>query len=178
MNTKLIFRPLAAMLLLGAGTAVLAQPTPDSNKTPPAEKPVSDMDKIGNAAESVVEKPLRDLNLMKDKIPPELQAILAKPYSLAGLKTCSQYSTAINKLTNVLGPDVDSGMAEKKGENPGEFALSIGQSVAGSLIPGSGIIRKISGADTAQKKAAAAVLAGQLRRAYLKGTARAKHCKV
>ena len=165
----------AAFLAVGLWTALpaLAQATPEK-----PEAKVSDIDKIGNAAESVVEKPLKDLNLMKDKIPPEIQAILDKPYSLKGLKTCSQYSTAIGKLTHVLGPDVDSGVAEKKGENPGEFALSVGQSVAGSLIPGTGIIRKISGADAAQKKAAAAVLAGQLRRAYLKGTARAKSCKV
>ncbi len=164
-------RLIGATALLAWHAATMAQAVP--------EKPRSDVDKVGDTAESVVEKPLRDLNLMKDKIPPELLAIQAEPYSLNGLKSCAQYRTAVATMTRVLGPDIDSAAARKKNpQNPGEFALSAGASVAGSLIPGGGLIRKLSGAEAAQMRAQAAVVAGSLRRAYLKGTARAKGCKI
>lgn len=173
-DTMKTMRNLAMALLLGAAAPAFAQATPEKQ----AEK-VSDIDKVGDTAENIATKPLKDLNLMKDEIPPEVLAVMKDPYSLKGLKGCSQYKAAIGRLTDVLGPDVDSPEANaKKGQNAGEFALGAAESVAGGLIPGMGLIRKISGAEAAQKKAQAAVLAGQLRRAYLKGTARAKGCKV
>ncbi len=157
---------------------LLALAAPAIAQTEPA-KPKSDLDKVGDTAEGIVEKPLKDLNLMKDPIPPQLQAIMDRPYDLHGMKTCKQYSTAIGKLTAQLGPDVDSPEARaKKGQSPAEFALGAGASVIGGLIPGAGLIRKVSGAEAAQKKAAAAVLAGSLRRAYIKGKASAQGCKI
>ena len=69
-------------------------------------------------------------------------------------------------------------MQPKKGESVGDLALSGVESVAGSLIPGSGIIRKVTGAEAHDNKVKAAVYAGGLRRAYLKGSARAKGCKI
>ena len=173
MNDTMMMRTLTLALLLGLAAPVLAQPT---NQLP--DEKISDIDKVGNTAENIATKPLKDLNLMKDKIPPEVLAVMKEPYSLKGIKGCSQFKARITRLTELLGPDVDSGLAAKRGQNAGEFALSAAESVAGSLIPGAGLIRKISGAEAAQKKAQAAVLAGQLRRAYLKGTARAKGCKV
>lgn len=159
------------MLALGLGLsgAALAQEA----------KPQSDLDKIGDSAERMATKPLKDLNLMKDKIPPEVQAIMDDPYNIKKLRTCKQLRGAIAQLTEALGPDVDSAAARnKKDQNPAEFALSVGESVVGSLIPGMGIIRKITGADAAQKRAQAAVLAGLLRRAHIKGYAKARGCKI
>lgn len=161
---------ITALLMLAAATPAEAQAQ---------EKPRSGLDKVGDTAERVAEQPLRDLNLMKAEIPAELAAISAEPYSLRGLRSCAQYAAAIAPLTRVLGPDLDSAAARNsKGETPAEFALGAGAAVAGSFIPGGGLIRKISGAEAQQKRAAAAVLSGQVRRAYLKGTARAKGCRV
>jgi hypothetical protein len=114
---------------------------------------------------------------MKSEIPPELLAVMDNPYSLKGLSTCAQYSAEIARMTKVLGPDVDAVKA-KSGDSASEMVLSEVEKVAGGLVPGSSIIRKVSGADAQEKKAKAAVYAGSLRRAYLKGTARAKGCKV
>lgn len=47
---------------------------------------------------------------------------------------------------------------------------------AGSLIPGQGIIRELTGANKAARHAAAARLAGQLRRSYIKGVTKARGC--
>jgi hypothetical protein len=173
MDTMKTMRCLGVLLLIGAAAPVLAQAMPGK-----ADNKASDLDKLGNSAENIATKPLKDLNLMTDEIPPEVLAIMNDPYSLQGIKGCGQYKAAIERLTDVLGPDVDSAAATKKGQSAGEFALGAAESVAGSLIPGAGLIRKLSGAEAAQKKAQAAVLAGQLRRAYLKGSARAKGCKV
>lgn len=178
------------MLLLAWSIPALGQPQAPTDKPAEksAEKPaenfnyrspdeISDGEKIGNSAQNMATKPLKDFNLMKEKIPPELQAIVKAPYALTGIRTCSQYKAAIGSMTRILGPDVDSGVT-RKGQNAGEFALGAAESVVGSLIPGAGLIRKISGAEAAQKKARVAVLSGNLRRAYLKGSARAKGCRV
>jgi hypothetical protein len=140
--------------------------------------PKSDLDKVGDSAERMATKPLKDLNLMKDEIPPEIQKILDAPYDISKLKTCAQLKDAVKRLTAVLGPDIDSPQATKKGQDPGEFALGAAESVVGSLIPGMGLIRKISGAEAAERRAKAAVLSGQLRRAYIKGYAKARNCKI
>ena len=164
------FKWIIVAALLPIGVAAQAQTT---------TKPKSDMDKVVDTGQNIVEQPLKDLNLTQDKIPPQLQAIMDAPYNIKGITTCAQIAEAIAKLDSVLGPDVDSKAATAaKNESATEFALASAQSLAGGLIPGTGLIRKVSGAEAAQKKAAAAVLAGSLRRAYLKGTAHAKGCKV
>ena len=144
---------------------------------PAAAQEKSDADKVGDSAKSMATKPLRDLNLMRDEIPPKLLAVMQKPYSLDDLKTCKQFAAEIAKLTEVLGPDVDA-VKVKAGETATETVLGTAESVVGSLIPGAGIMRRLSGADAAQRKAQAAVFAGSLRRAYLKGVARGKGCKL
>jgi hypothetical protein len=132
---------------------------------------------VGKTAENIATKPLKDANVIKTEIPPKLLSIMAQPYSLAGLKTCADFGREIAELTKLLGPDVDS-VQPKKGASASETALAEMENVAGRLVPASGLIRKVSGAEAQQKKAKAAVYAGSLRRAYLKGTARAKGCKV
>ncbi len=168
---------------LGAiGLPAAAQDAAASAASRDANKPGDDrntLDKAGDTAEKIVEQPLKDLNLMKDKIPPELAAIGARPYDLTGLKTCSDYGATVAQLTRLIGPDVDSAEAKnRKGETPSEFALNGIASAAGGFIPFSGIVRKISGAEKAERRAQAAVLAGALRRAYIKGVARTKGCKI
>lgn len=162
---------LAAMLALG--TSALAQTAPKKD-----DKPQSGLDKVGDTMENVATKPLKDLNIIKAEVAPEVERIMAAPYALTGIKTCAQFKTAISKLTAVLGPDVDSPEFQKKDKSPAEQALSLGESAAGSLVPFSGVIRRLSGAEAKQNYAKAAIYAGSVRRAYLKGTARAKGCKV
>ena len=158
----------AALTLASSGQA----------QTPPIDKPQTDLDKIGDTVENIGTKPLKDLNIIKPEIDEGLQRIMAEPYSLTGIKTCSQYNAAIGRLTYVLGPDVDSPEFQKKSKTPAEQALSLGESAAGSIIPFSGVIRRLSGAEAKQNYAKAVIYAGSVRRAYLKGAASAKGCKV
>lgn len=161
-------------------TALLAAPAFAQPTPPPAPKEDrSDIEKVGDTVGGIAEKPLKDLNIIKVDVDPYLEPLMADPYSLRGLRSCKDYKAAVTRLTSVLGPDVDSAEARaEKDESPAEFALAAGASVAGGLIPGSGLIRKISGADARQKYANAAVYAGAVRRAYIKGVARGKGCKI
>jgi hypothetical protein len=139
--------------------------------------PAQSAEQVGKSAETIATKPLKDANVIKTEIPPELLAIMNNPYSLQGLSTCAQFSAEIAKMTKVLGPDVDA-QTPTKDDSASEMVLSQIEKTAGNLVPGTGLIRKVSGAEAQEKKAKAAVYAGSLRRAYLKGTARAKGCKV
>ena len=169
---------MAMMFRIFGLAACLAIGVPAIAQNQPAAKPRSDIDKVGDTIENIGEKPLKDLNIIKPKVAPEMERIMEEPYSLKGIKTCGQYRTAIGRLTELLGPDVDSPQLQKKDKSPAEVALGLGESAAGSLIPFTGLIRRISGAEARDKYAKAAVYAGSVRRAYLKGTARAKRCKV
>ena len=169
----MILRHVALVAALAMGSAALGQSPPPADTTSK-----TDLDKIGDTVENIGAKPLKDLNLIQPKIDPAIERIMAAPYSLQGMKTCSQYRTAVKRLTEVLGPDVDAAENQHKAKSPAEQALSLGESAAGSLIPFSGVIRRLSGAEAKQNYAKAAIFAGSLRRAYIKGTARAKGCRV
>jgi hypothetical protein len=179
----MISRPLLALALLSAaGLAAPAMAQPAT--TPPAEarngSQPNDGDKVLNSAEKIAEKPFRDFNIIKDKVPPELELAMEDPYSTAGLRTCRQFTAEIRKMDAVLRPDVDSAeaRAERKDRTPGEYALVGVEAVAGSLIPFAGLIRIVTGAEKRQAYVRAAVLAGSLRRAHLKGHAMAKGCRM
>ncbi len=165
------FTPLPLLLTVMIAAPALAQSLPD-------DKPANDGERVAKTATNIAEKPLKDLNIVKAKIPPGLAAISRRPYSTAGLKSCGQYAAAIGRMTAILGPDVDSPAVEAKGNKPAEFVLDSTESLIGDLLPGGGIIRRITGAEAAQKRLVAAIYAGGLRRAYLKGMARAKGCRV
>ena len=154
-----------------------ASPPPSRTETK-GEAKEDAVDPVARTATNIVERPLKDLNIVKAKIPPGLAAISTRPYATTGLKSCRHYAAAINAMTVILGPDVDSPAVEAKGNKPAEFVLDSTESLIGDLLPGGGIIRKLTGAEAAQKRLVAAVYAGGLRRAYLKGAARAKGCKV
>jgi hypothetical protein len=151
---------------------LVAQPVAAQQSAPDTANQVLD------SAGRMAQQPLRDLNIVRDGIPPEIESIMAEPYSLKGLTGCADYRNELNRLTKVLGPDVDSAEAKAASETSTEFVLGAAESVVGGLIPGMGIIRRVSGAQAAQRRAQAAVLAGQLRRAFLKGRAGAKNCRL
>lgn len=166
---------LMLLAILGAGP-VLAQP---ATVPPPPEEEKSGLDKVGDTMSGVAQKPLKDMNIIKTDVDPYLVPLMDNPYSLAGLKGCKDYKAAITRITNIIGPDVDSPQAKADPkQSPAEFALDTGASVAGSLVPFSGLIRKISGAEARQKYANAAVYAGAVRRSYLKGLAKGKGCRI
>lgn len=127
-------------------------------------------------AASIAESPLSDINLKRKHIPPVLVAAQAHPYTLAGLTDCAKIGAAVKELDAVLGRDVDAAAGPRESASRG-LAMDAGQDTINSLIPGRFIIRRLSGAYAAQRKAVAAVYAGSVRRGFLKGIGLSKSCR-
>lgn len=145
----------AALALLAPAASVRA----DDNEPP---KPVTDKTVT---ATDVAKTPLADLNLSKDPIPQILIDAEKDPYTTAGLKKCAQYAAAIGQLDVVLGADFDIATPEQRRLTAG----SVAQAVVGSLIPFRGVIREVSGAAKHEAEFRQAILAGMMRRGFLKG---------
>ena len=151
---------IAAPLALVSGAA-MAQDSQD-----PPER----VDKAPGAMD-IAMTPIQDLNLSSDPIPPVLIEAEAAPYANEGLEGCDNIGAAIDRLTQVLGPDLDI--------EEGKDGLSVGKvakSAVGSIIPFRGVLREITGAADKQREFEAAILAGAVRRGYLKGLGEAKGC--
>ena len=128
-------------------------------------------------AEDVAMSPLSDLNVRKKDVPVVLQMAMAKPYDLAGIKSCKGLTTAIMDLDVVLGDDIDVATGEKTTEETmGNSAGAIAKSVIGGFIPFRGVIRELSGANAQQRDWERALYAGATRRAFLKGMGEQRGC--
>lgn len=111
------------------------------------------------------------------EIPPKLLAIQGNPYALTDMGKCAAIAREIAELDAVLGPDVNAvvekTLAEKREATAGRLVGSAGK----SLIPFSGIVSEVSGANTERRRYAAAVQAGTARRGFLKGVGLTRGCK-
>ena len=125
---------------------------------------------------SIAESPLSDVNLKRKTIPPVLQAAVAQPYATAGLTNCARIGAAVKELDAALGRDLDNPPPPTKNGKKHDLAMDAGQDVMNGLIPGRSIIREVTGAEAAQRRALAASLAGSVRRGFLKGLGVAKGC--
>jgi hypothetical protein len=131
----------------------------------------------------VIEQPIRDLNLMQSKIPPVLLEAMADPYERALPPTCDNLALQIRRLDDALGPDFDQPVntnhpsalirGESSARDYGFDALRAGVQ---SNIPFDRYIRFLSGADRHDRRVVAAIQAGAVRRAYLKGLGEVRGC--
>ena len=132
-------------------------------------------DKVTHAAT----QPLNDFNVVRAEIPPVLKVALAAPYGMPADPSCAGIAAAIHALDEALGPDLD---APPNPNSPGlldrgeDAATSALQRTAEGVVPFRGWVRKLSGAEKYAKQVSAAITAGGVRRAYLKGMAAAKAC--
>ncbi|MCW0199127.1 hypothetical protein [Sphingopyxis sp.] len=111
------------------------------------------------------------------EVPPKLQAIVAAPYSLAGLGKCAAIIREIGELDAVLGPDVNETVDKSRAQKREETAGRVAGSVAGSIIPFRGLIGEVTGANAERRRYAEAVYAGTVRRGFLKGVGLERGCK-
>ena len=125
--------------------------------------------------EGAMTRPLRDLGIMRKAIPDALAAAVAAPYAIKDPANCSTLVAEIARLDVVLGPDLDAKQA-KPGGAAGEMLFDAFQ---GALdIPFRGAVRRLSGAEKRDRARAAAVLAGMVRRGWLKGVTHGAGCMV
>jgi len=127
--------------------------------------------------------PLADLNLIRDPIPAILQAAQKAPYALPADRTCAAIGAEIEALDAVLGTDLDvpdsaanASLAERGSQAATDAVIGAVRSTTEGVIPFRGWVRKLTGAERYAREVSAAIAAGTIRRAYLKGIGDAAGC--
>lgn len=135
----------------------------------------SDQARLGAAATT----PLTDLNLVNAPIPDTLAQAQKAPYQVPADLACPALAADIRALDAVLGADLDTPATDTNPslvERGSNAVAGAAQKAVEGAIPFRGWVRKLSGAERYSKQVAAAINAGTVRRAFLKGMARAGGC--
>lgn len=127
----------------------------------------------------VVSAPLRDVNVLRTKIPPLLLEAMADPYARppdpAG---CKELAETVAPLDEALGPDLDAPEPDEDDlmQRGRKTTMGAMASLASDAIPFRGWVRKLSGAERHDQMVQSAIIAGAVRRAYLKGLGESQGC--
>lgn len=129
--------------------------------------------------------PLNDLNLVRDEIPEVLQNAVKAPYLKPTEGGCPIITTEVHQLDDVLGADLDApagsdepSLLDRGTDAAESTAVGAIQRTAEGLVPFRSWVRKLSGAERHSRKMAAAITAGSIRRAFLKGVAASQGCVI
>ena len=159
----------AALPLLGACLTTRDNGSPKVETTSEANRA---------SLKGAAEAPLRDVNVLRTKIPEVLLYAMADPYSRppTGWK-CPDLIAMVTPLDDALGDDLDApsqqpGMREKGKSS----VMGLAAGAASDMIPFRSWVRKLSGAERHDQLVQDAITAGAVRRAYLKGLGEAKGC--
>lgn len=129
------------------------------------------------------EAPLKDLNVVRAEIPWILKDAQKAPYAMPIDRSCSALASEIKSLDEVLGADLDtppsdanSGLVERGTAFVGHEAVSAVRRTAEDLVPFRSWVRRLTGAERYSREVVAAITAGTVRRAFLKGLGEAAQC--
>ena len=146
----------------------------------PGRPPVTATERVGGA----LAQPLRDVNLVRTKIPDVLLDAVDAPYARPRPLTCREITAEIDPLNEALGPDLDvppsatnPSLLQRGSGVAGDAAINAIRGAAESVIPMRGWVRRLSGAEQHDRLVATAITAGAVRRAYLKGLGLEARCK-
>lgn len=123
--------------------------------------------------------PFSDLNLVNAPIPDVLMQAQKAPYKAPVDPSCAALAAEIKSLDAVLGADLDTPATDANPsliERGSGAAAGAAQKAVEGAIPFRGWIRKLSGAERYSNQVAAAIAAGTVRRAFLKGVVQARAC--
>lgn len=129
-------------------------------------------DKTGDGrVQNAFVQPLRDISWLRENPPEILIRAAENPYARGVSTDCSDVLSEIESLDLVLGPDLDE-VLEEDGESDRDGNALLSGAI-GSLIglPYRGVIRSLSGAGKREDELQEAILAGMVRRGFLKGLA-------
>ena len=173
-----ILSALSASIVVASGQSGHAQTAAPQPANPPPPQLLSP-DKEGSAnVQNAAEAPLHDLNLVRQKIPPVLLAALADPYARPRPFNCRTIVADVEGLREALGGDFD------EPDNPQRPSLTtqrgvvlrIAHGAAEMLLPFAGFVSTLSGAGKHDQLVSEVIIAGSVRRSYLKGLGEAYRC--
>ena len=138
---------------------------------------------FGSGVGAAATAPLDDFNLRREYIPTVLLQAEASPYDVCNLNQCSTIGAEIARLDEALGPDRDeppapdgSTLGERAADAASKAALDAIRDASTDFIPGRSWIRRLSGAEQHSRHVQAAIQAGRMRRAFLKGVGMNRNC--
>lgn len=173
-------RPSTPLALLFAACASAAAAQTPSPAAPNSEERVKTAEELKReSVQGAATAPLRDLNMMRAKIPPVLLHAMADPYARPPKGyNCRALIALVKPLDDALGSDLDRIVAEDQDvmERSRETALGAAADLASDAIPFRGWVRKLTGAERHDRLVRDAIFSGGVRRAYLKGLGEAKGC--
>jgi hypothetical protein len=158
--------------------------TSESRQTSSATDSNEKLSKAKVQVTEVATTPLSDLNLVHGEIPPVLLIAQKAPYSSPLNQTCEGIMYDVAMLNAVLGADLDvpekpsPGLVERGTVAAGNAAVGVFRGAAEGIVPYRSWVRKLTGAERYSKDVADAIAAGTVRRAFLKGFARATGCDI
>jgi hypothetical protein len=181
----MIKRPRLALpivFILGLVVTTGCASNPSRAPTPNPSAAAGTRGQMQGAASEAASQPLRDIGLMKKRIPFALSRI-ADPYAEPSGPGCVWISYELTQLSAALGdevavmPGADNSTTSEKGSRMAiEAARDIIRSSGSSILPGRSVIRRLSGASNADELYRAAKERGMVRRGYLKGISDARNC--
>lgn len=122
------------------------------------------------------QQPFRDVGWTRENPPQVLIRAAEAPYALEAGAECSAILAETAELDTVLGPDLDAENQPEAQSDTDATGLFSG-AIRGLIgLPYRGIIRRFSGAEGRERVLREAILAGMVRRAFLRGAARAAAC--
>jgi hypothetical protein len=171
-----------------AGAAFLTAIISGCATSPPVASAQNEAVSVGTsnqmrgAAGEAASQPFRDMGLMKKKIPYAL-ARIADPYAEPSGPGCVWITYELTQLSAALGAEVsvmpvaDQSTTSERGSRMAvDAARDLIRSSGSRLLPGRSVIRRLSGASTADELYRAAKERGMVRRGYLKGLSEARSC--
>jgi hypothetical protein len=164
--------PILMIPLLAAGCAATGRADGSARVQTSSE---AKRESLGGA----VSAPLRDVNVLRTKIPPVLLEAMADPYRRPTPASCAELLAQIEPLEAALGADLDAPATDEDVdvmERGRGAALGAVAGAASDIIPFRGWVRKLTGAERHDKLVQGAITAGGVRRAYLKGLGEARGC--
>jgi hypothetical protein len=153
-------------------------------RPPESEKMQTTSEANRDGLTGAVSAPLRDVNLLRTKIPPVLLQAMKDPYARPPQVNCQVLTSLIGPLDGALGEDLDrrppaedEDLLDRGRKAAGTAALGAVASAAQDMIPFRGWVRKLSGAEAHDRLVQSALASGVVRRAYLKGLGESRGCK-
>jgi len=136
-----------------------------------AETPQLQAPSQGSRAGEIVKQPLKDLNVYRPEIPAVLLKAKQAPYAVPAAKDCQMLDAEIAELDRALGPDLDiaTGKDESVSKKISDTSFNLARGAVSGLVPYRGVVRFVTGAEKHARAINEALLAGAVRRSYLKG---------
>jgi hypothetical protein len=186
MRGTLLLTALCGATLAGTAFARQQEPPPQTSAPPSQDdegriKSTSEANRDGITG--AMQAPLRDVNLVRTKIPRVLLEAMDDPYQRPAKADCKSLIALVRPLDVALGEDIDrvppadnEDLMDRGRKAAGGAALGAVASAAQDMIPMRGWVRKLTGAERHDRLVQSAVASGAVRRAYLKGLGEARGC--